>query len=247
MTVFFKKLTVLPALLMLAMMPLVAFAQTTAMTEGVTTKRPLPVISDEIKATRIAQAEPTDESEDLSTEEELNSQEENMHYDLVSVDAQQVQEAWLSWINHERSTKGLQPLQLEKTLTTTSIEWASHLAKINKFTKMHQRPGQACTNARCYDVADWFAQRGVSTAAETVLFGGYSCTSNDCTQDFITTTKGRTGGPSGFLGFLMGEKRYNGVHYRMMMNPKYTSVGIGFAQARHPRFGGAYIGVLHFN
>lgn len=112
---------------------------------------------------------------------------------------------------------------------------------------MHQRPGQSCKNYRCYDVNPWFAERGVTQGAESVLYGGYSCKADDCTQDLIETTRGRSGGPSGFLGFLLGEKSYNGVHYRMMMNSSYTKVGIGFAKTTHRGFGGAYIGVIHYS
>lgn len=232
-------------------MPFMVAAQTPDMTTN--GLRPLPEVSDDIKDkvrwTQIALAD-TNLQEDNNTNEEVQSEPQQQWLTLynMNVDTAKVQEAWLGWINYERSTRGLQALELDLTLNNTSTEWATHLGDIKKFTRMHQRPGQVCKNYRCYDLNDWFAKRGVTEpAGESVMFGGYSCKATDCTTDLIETTRGRTGGPSWFLGFLLGEKRYNGVHYRMMMNPSYTKVGVGFAKTTHSGFGGAYIGVLHFS
>ena len=248
MHLFFKKLKFLPALLVLRMsMPFMAAAQTTTMTNG--SLRPLPVVSDEVKALRTTQIALADETPEIQTPvKEVEETNEQLKLYNMNVDTAEVQEAWLGWINYERGTRGLDPLELDLTLNNTSTEWATYLANARKFTKMHQRPGQACKNARCYDLDGWFSARGVNPAAgESVMFGGYSCKAEDCTTDLIETTRGKVGGASGFLGFLLGEKRYNGVHYRMMMNPSTTKVGIGMAKTTHSGFGGAYIGVLHFS
>ncbi len=227
-------------------MPLMAAAQTNDMTSN--GLKPLPIVSDEIKEklrwTQIALA---DASETQTPESSEPTTVELRLYNF-NVDTKKVQETWLGWINYERSTKGLKPLTIDLTLNNTSTEWATYLGDAKKFTRMHQRPGQSCANARCYDLDEWFSTRGVSPAAgESIMFGGYACKAQDCTEDFIETTRGRIGGPSGFLGFLLGEKRYNGVHYKMMMDPNITKVGVGFAKTTHSWFGGAYIGVLHFS
>lgn len=227
-------------------MPFMVAAQTNEMTNGAL--RPLPVVSDEIKSLRTTQIALADETPEVQTPAEVEEPKEKTKLYNMNVDTAKVQEAWLGWINYERWTKGLDPLELDLTLNNTSTERATYLANARKFKNMHQRPGQSCKNARCYDLDEWFTARGVSpSAGESVMFGGYSCKAEDCTTDLIETTRGRLGGPSGFLGFLLGEKRYNGVHYRMMMNPNTTKVGVGFAKTSHPGFGGAYIGVLHFN
>ena len=236
-------------------MPFMVAAQTNSMTDnGIAQEgqRPLPVVSQSIKAavrgTQIALAEATIQpvAQEIDNQEENNEINELSAYNM-NVNPAQVQEAWLGWINYERSTRGIKPLELDLTLNNTSTERSTHLWNNKKFSRMHQRPGQACKNYRCYDVNSWFAQRGVEQAAESVLFGWYSCKTEDCTQDLIETTRGRLGWPSWFLWFLLGEKRYNGVHYRMMMSPEYTKVGIGFAKTNHSGFGSAYIGVLHYS
>lgn len=249
---FLKKLKFFPVLVVVWMsMPFMVAAQTNSMTDNGMIQdgqRPLPVVSNNIKSlvrgTQIALADKKIEpvSQEIEIQEETILAEYN-----TNVDASQIQEAWLGWINYERSTRGISPLELDLTLNTTSTERSTHLADIRKFTRMHQRPQQACKNYRCYDVNPWFAERGVSQGAESVIYGGYSCKAEDCTQDLIETTRWRIGWPSGFLGFLLGEKSYNGVHYRMMMNPSYTKVGVGFAKTNHPWFGSAYIGVLHYS
>lgn len=222
-------------------MPLIVSAQTVEMTEWpVDEISEDKVVSEKVLAIRARLAEK--KAEQTIEEEPIESAIYTMN-----VNTQKIQEERLGWINYERSTKGLQPLVLDETLNTTAIEWANYLGESRKFSRMHQRPGQSCTNAWCYDVTNRFLERGVSNGAESIMYGGYKCTIDDCTEQFIETTRGRIGGPSGFLGFLLGEKSYNGVHYRMMMNPNYTKLGVWFSKTTHSGFGGAYMGVLHYS
>lgn len=164
----------------------------------------------------------------------------------MSVSTKTIQEEWLGWINYERSIQWLQPLVLDDKLNTTSIERANTLSDEQRYTTMHRRPWQSCSNAFCYDLNDWFNERGVVGAAETILYGWYNCNLQDCTHHFIETIRWRVGWPSWFLGFIYGEKPYNGVHYRMMMTPEYTKVGIWFSSSTHPGFWWSYIGVIHY-
>ena len=164
-----------------------------------------------------------------------------------NVDTQKIQQERLGWVNYERSIRGLQTLQLDETLNNTAIERANYLWNNRKFTKYHQRPWQTCANYWCYDPGQRFLERGVSQyAGETVLYGGYRCGQDDCTDTLIDAAKWYMGGPSGFLGLIIGEMSYNGVHYRMMLNPKITKIGVGFAKSTHGWFGGAYMGVIHY-
>ena len=241
-------------------MPFMAAAQTNTMTDNgmitQTNKRPIPIIStqnkDTITSRQIALADTSEVSLDTAPEviqpQEVIPEQPKLSLYNTNVDTAKVQQAWLGWINYERWTRGLKALELDLTLNNTSTERATYLGKARKFSNMHQRPGQACKNYRCYDLNERFAARWVtSSAGESVMFGGYSCKAEDCTTDLIETTRGRLGGPSGFLWFLLGEKRYNGVHYKMMMTPSYTKVGVGFAKTTHGGFGSAYVGVLHYS
>lgn len=243
------------------------FAQTESMTnqaetELITTpKRTLPIVSQETQdkvrsSTDIAMYGV--ETESLSWADNQNNQEEDKNkifeYNIPNINSQKVQESRLSWVNYERSTRWLDPLTIDYTLTATSSERAEYLADNNKFKRMHQRPWQSCENYWCYDT-DSINQRALKLDIpgaewnliqwESTMFGWYSCKSDDCTDKFISSTKWKSGGPSGFLGFLMWEKKRNGVHYKMMMSKEYTKVWFWFALTRSS-FWGTYIGVIHF-
>lgn len=172
---------------------------------------------------------------------------DSLKYNIPNVDKDKVEKTWLDRINTERKTKNLEPLSIDNSLVKTSILRAEDLGSKNKFTNMHQRPG--CNSRRCTDIINkWFQDNGVSTIAnESVLRGSYSCIKGDCTDIFITKTQWRDGWPSGFLWFLMGEKKWNGVHYKMMTSSTYTKVGFGFALWQHPTRWQQYILVIHFS
>lgn len=180
----------------------------------------------------------------LDLESSTSSAPQKTLYNL-DVDTQTIQNTWLWRVNRERSIRWLSELVLDETLNTTAIERAEHLANTREFNLVHRRPGQTCANYRCYNPWDWFAQRWVSRSAqETVLFWWYF--GKDSTENLIETLRGRIGGPSGFLGLIIGEMSYNGVHYRMMLNPHITKLWVGVASAHHPWFGSAYMAVIHF-
>lgn len=173
------------------------------------------------------------------------------------IDTMAVQQAWLSWINEERANYGVAPLTLDIQLMATSIEWANHIATNKQFSNTHSRPGQTTF----YDgwlilqraKSLWLIDDSISVIAESTIRWSANFTS---TETLIASIKGRTWWPSGWLGFLLGEKRYARwsrarVHYDMLMNPNYTKVGFGFANAgTHPSYPSRwsqYMGVIHFS
>lgn len=198
--------------------------------------------------------ETDDETDTSSIDNQSWSLLTGVTYNLPNVDESQVQEAWLWWINAERATKWLDPLTLDHNLNNSSTEWSNYLADNKQFSNMHKRPWQ-----KVYYSTETIMGRAqslyliddsINLIAESVLWWSYSCQQDDCTQSFINRSKWKTWWPSGFLGFLMGEKRYNGVHYRMMMSPVYTKVWFGFTSAgKHPKYPSRwnqYIAVIHY-
>lgn len=172
-------------------------------------------------------------------------------FNLKNIDTKKVEETRLWWVNYERSTKGLDPLELDTNLIKSSTERAQFLANNKQFSNMHKRPGQ-----KEYYSTDTIMSRAqrlgliddsINTIGESILWGSANFSSTDT---LLTSTKGKSGGPSWFLGFLMGEKKKNGVHYRMMMTASYTKVGFGFANAgkypKAPSRWNQYIEVIHF-
>ncbi len=192
-------------------------------------KKPLPTVSDDIKAKRIA-LETSQETDDTTVEI-------TTEFNIPNVDTKRVQQAWLEMINNVRSEKA-GDYTLDDNLISTSTERANHLGKARKFKKMHQRPWQTCKNYRCYDLWDWFTTRGVSASAgESIGYGWYSCKKDDCTDALIEATK-KT------FRFFMSEAKRNWPHYQMVVSWKYSKVGIGIAQTKASRWN-AYVLVMH--
>lgn len=192
-------------------------------------KKPLPTVSDDIKAKRIA-LETSQETDDTTVEI-------TTEFNIPNVDTKRVQQAWLDMINNVRSEKA-GDYTLDDDLVSTSTERANHLGKVRKFKKMHQRPWQTCKNYRCYDLWDWFTTRGISASAgESIGYGWYSCKKDDCTDALIEATK-KT------FRFFMSEAKRNWPHYQMVVSWKYSKVGIGIAQTKASRWN-AYVLVMH--
>lgn len=189
-------------------------------------KKALPVVSEEIKAKRIALQTSNEKKPEPITE-----------FNIPNVDTKRVQAAWIEMINKVRSEKA-GDYTLDTNLVSSSTERANYLGQAKKFKKMHQRPGQTCKNYRCYDLAGRFTERGVSASAgESIGYGGYSCKKEDCTDALIEASK-KT------FRFFMSEAKRNGPHYQMVVSGKYSKVGIGIAPTKASR-GNAYVLVMH--
>lgn len=189
-------------------------------------KKPLPIVTEDIKAKRVAP--------ELEKKEDIKL---NTTFAMSNVDTQRVQQAWRDMINKVRSEKAWD-YSIDTQLVTTSTERANYLGKNRKFSKMHQRPGQKCTNYRCYDL-DWrFSARDVSPSAwEAIWYGWYSCTKDDCTDALIEASK-KT------FKFFMSEAKRNWPHYQMVVSGKYSKFWIGIAETK-ASWWKAYVLVLH--
>ncbi len=149
---------------------------------------------------------------------------------IRNVDLNRVRDTWLTWTNKVRSEQGLNPYSIDIRLNSTATEWSEY-SKTRGYI-IHGRPGDGCVgvgNYTCYNfsaIDTWFKLRGIdpiviNRAKHTENIGtrGYSCRDSDCTDELITAIR-KT------YDFFLSEKSYNGVHYRSLVNPVFTKIGI---------------------
>ncbi len=142
------------------------------------------------------------------------------------VDVQAVRTTWLSWINALRADKGLRPYALNDYLNATASNWSTF--SVLRGTIDHRRAPKAAY----YDygaIERWFSGKGLAfanvagkTFTENIGWGPFRCPDGDCTEPLIGATRST-------FDFFLSEKGSNGAHYRSLVNPQFTQVGIGVA------------------
>lgn len=162
-----------------------------------------------------------------------------------NIDMRRVEQAWLEWNNGLRADLGLSPYTTNDLLNSTAQDWSEFSRNRGFIT--HGRPGDGCVgekNYSCYNfwaIDQWFKDRWVdpkvisrSKHTENIGLWRFSCNSDDCTDAAIAAIK-KT------FDFFHSEKSYNGVHYRSMINPNFTKIGVGFAYQN-----GTYYATIHY-
>lgn len=111
-------------------------------------------------------------------------------------------------------------------LERTGTEWAKSL--VEKYTG-HRREGVS-GYYNYYGIMKWFADRNVNFEAmtgkrslfsESIGYRYFKCSSGDCTDKALQATK------KIFDGYI--KEGANGVHYRAIVMPHFTQMGVGFA------------------
>lgn len=147
--------------------------------------------------------------------------------DIPHVDDQEVDRAWMTWVNGLRTSLDFVPYHLDAQLSKTAQEWADHAKESGAIS--HKRAGQTAF----YDynrMTDWFAARDLtfenddrSTFTENIGWGVYSCSKADCTQNLINALRTT-------FDFYMSEKgKPSRAHYNSMVNTDFRLAGIGIA------------------
>jgi hypothetical protein len=147
------------------------------------------------------------------------------------VDMDQVRNAWLSWTNTVRKDLSLPLYSIENRLNETALEW-SQFSK-QRWYIIHGRPGDWCEwvgNYTCYNfsaIDTWFKARGINPTVinrtkhtENIGTRWYRCSQNDCTDEMIQAIRLT-------FDYFLSEKSYNGVHYRSLVSPYLSKIGIG--------------------
>lgn len=146
---------------------------------------------------------------------------------LQGVDATRVRNAWLERHNQARADKGLPPLNYHSELERSATARSQY--QVDNGYVAHKRN----SNDGYYNyvaIQDWFAAMGIrfsqlwagrSSFSESMGYRGYSCNQADCTQALLNATK------KSFDAFM--KEGINGAHYKAIMMPHYTQMGVGFA------------------
>jgi uncharacterized protein YkwD len=156
------------------------------------------------------------------------------------VDVDGLRARWLEWMNGLRASQGLKPYALNEHLNATASNWSTF--SVARGTIDHRRTPKAAY----YDyggIERWFSGKGLDfakiggkTFTENVGWGVYRCKSDDCTQSLTDATRST-------FDFFLSERGSNGPHYRSLVSPQFTMVGIGVALS--PAQGRYYL-TLHY-
>jgi len=151
---------------------------------------------------------------------------------IPNVDLEQVRQTWTRRHNEARAKKWLPAYKYHNALEHTAFVRAKYLASINAST--HKRlPSDNYYNYT--SIKNRFASFGIyfdesrwTAFSENIAYQYYSCNKSDCTQDLINAIKK-------WFDFFMSEASYNGAHYRAIMHPYFTEMGlwIGFVGKRY--------------
>jgi len=129
---------------------------------------------------------------------------------------------WL-WVNNaERTSKGIAPLTYDKGLEMTASIRAENVRDLGQTTHKRNKSDPYYS----YDsIKDWFADLGIvfddtwTSFSESIGRGYYNCKSDDKTQGTIKAI-------SSTWKFFMSEKSRKWPHYRAIMTPEFTKIGL---------------------
>ena len=148
------------------------------------------------------------------------------YQDMPNIDFDKVRQAWLTWHNELRIQQGLDPYIYHSDLEKTAKNWADYLVSLKRST--HKR-ASSDGYYNYWGIKKWFANLGVSFLKETAWKSAFSesigyrlyrCTTWDCTQELINSTKK-------IFDTFVSEGKW-GVHYKAMVMPHFKQIGLGF-------------------
>lgn len=147
---------------------------------------------------------------------------------LENIDFDQVRGAWLQWHNDLRATEGLEPYRYHSDLEKSAKSWSDQLANLEIKSWTHKRKetdgyySYPSIKERFSNLGIFFPKEtgGRSAFSESVGYRSLNCASNDCTDALIRATKRI------FETFAAEGK--GGAHYKAIMMPHFTYVGLGF-------------------
>lgn len=150
------------------------------------------------------------------------------YINIPNIDLQRVRDTVLWRHNSERNTLGLNAYAYHSDLEKSATTWAEVLKDEARTSNTHSRKSwdgyynyNSITN-RFKELGTNFpsAGNGKASFTESVGWGYYKCSSNDCTDTLIKQIKTT-------WDFFMSEKSRNGSHYRAITTSHFTQMGIG--------------------
>lgn len=150
----------------------------------------------------------------------------------VHMDA--VRRVWLRWVNDARRDRGLPALTLDPTLNATAGNWAFYSVKRGSID--HKRS----IGAAYYDykaIEQWFKNLGVTfknidgkTFTENIGWGVYKCSKQNCDKQLSDAIR------STFDFYMREEGTKSDAHFRSIVNPLYTKIGVGIGVDRKGKY-----------
>jgi uncharacterized protein YkwD len=144
-----------------------------------------------------------------------------------SIDLNQIEQQWLSWINNERENRGLQPYNLNPQLSRTAKIWSEEV-KDRGYLDHRRNEGDAYYDYNI--ITDWFrnlglefANNGGYTHTENITWSPFNCESN-CTENVISNMQ-----TWGFDYFMAEEGQAYSPHFNSIVSPGFQEVGFGLA------------------
>lgn len=142
----------------------------------------------------------------------------------AGVDMARVRQAWMGWYNDVRRSDRLSIYSYDSRLEATAYDWNQVFATSRGSVLHERRPGDGYYNFAVID--QWFKDRGInppvknrSKHVENLGYGSYRCTSGDCTDALITSIRST-------FDFFMREKSYGWAHYKSIVNPNFSKIGL---------------------
>lgn len=157
-------------------------------------------------------------------ETDNNNTNNNWEENISNVDWDTVRNTVLAWHNEVRAKKGLWNYVIEEKLNQTANMRASHLADINYATHKRLSSDGYYTYS---SIQNWFNNQWVyfewagTQFTESIWYRDFNCNKSDCTQELLDTMRKS-------FNFYMSEESWNGPHYRAVVHPQFTYMGIGF-------------------
>lgn len=148
---------------------------------------------------------------------------------ITNIDKAVIEKTWLERHNTERNNLDLATYTISPELNNTAQNRANHLAEINSST--HKR--LSTDGYYNYEsIKSWFSdlwvnfpkeQNGAANFSENIAYRlNYSCKTDDCTEYLTTRIKD-------WFDFFMSEKKAKWPHYRAIISPQFTKIGVGIA------------------
>lgn len=163
---------------------------------------------------------------------------------IPNIDYATIRQKWIEKHNNLRSEMWLDALQNNDKLNKTAQIRANYLASNTIPTGSTHKRSSTDTYYDYDKILQWFGDQGVfftettsNAFSENIGYWYYrACNLSDCTTKLLSETRSTR-------DFFVGEAKSNGPHYRAIVQPLFTQIGIGVARNDNTK---RYYLVVHY-
>ena len=175
---------------------------------------------------KIEQSKPVIKSIQLSNTNTEKAEKPTQEYEtLANTNREEIAKYRSSLHNEERAKKGLSLFVYNKNLERSAYTRSNSIVELGRTSNFHKRNTSDWYYS--YDsIKSWFANLGIvfngewTEFSENVWRGYYKCKDTDCTEAIKKAI-------SSTWKFFIKEASRNGPHYRAIVMPQYTKMGLG--------------------